>query len=83
MVAHNRDQQRNHWLTCPTREDLEQLDEAFMTRAAAKVEEGCEHIIVPLRNAFRGESDRAKGPGGGRSRGFSRRRSLDLRSHPR
>ena len=31
-----------------------------MTRADEKIEGGCEHIIVPLRDAFRGESDRAK-----------------------
>ena len=61
MAAHNHDQQRAHWLTSKTREALKGLDEALMTRADAKIEEGCEHIIVPLRNAFRGESDRAKG----------------------
>ena len=59
-MAHNRDQQRSNWLTSKTREALKGLDEALMTRADEKIEGGCEHIINPLRNAFRGESDRAK-----------------------
>ena len=53
-------QQRNHGLTCKTREDLKKLDENLMTRADEKIEGGCEHIIVPIRDAFRGQSDRAK-----------------------
>ena len=61
MVAHNRDQQRSNWLTSKTREALKGLDEDLMTRAEEKIEEGCENIIVPLRNAFRGESDWGKG----------------------
>ena len=61
MAAHNRDQQRSNWLTSKTRKALKGLDEDLMTRADETIEEGCEHIIVPLRNAFRGESDLAKG----------------------